>query len=215
MELVRRSRRFALVLAALLLTAGWALVTNTARGGDEALSSAGLHCGIERWPVKTLSDPAADEVDFTPRQTTVTRLTALRKPTVGRLTPRMEGVEKRTYRLRAELVEAKHLARDDRDIHLVIASPRGPMRTMIVEFPDVRCSGAIDSLKKEVMRRARASFLKACGDPSTSGFTDLVGTATVTGVGFFDKIHGQRGRAPNGIELHPVLRFVSNKCQRQ
>jgi hypothetical protein len=27
----------------------------------------------------------------------------------------------------------------------------------------------------------------------------------VTGVGFFDRIHGQMGVAPNGIELHPVL----------
>jgi hypothetical protein len=27
----------------------------------------------------------------------------------------------------------------------------------------------------------------------------------VTGVGFFDRIHGQTGVAPNGIELHPVL----------
>jgi hypothetical protein len=27
----------------------------------------------------------------------------------------------------------------------------------------------------------------------------------VTGVGFFDFMHEQRGVAPNGIELHPVL----------
>jgi hypothetical protein len=27
----------------------------------------------------------------------------------------------------------------------------------------------------------------------------------MTGVGFFDRIHGQTGVAPNGIELHPVL----------
>jgi hypothetical protein len=27
----------------------------------------------------------------------------------------------------------------------------------------------------------------------------------ITGVGFFDFIHGQTGVAPNGIELHPVL----------
>ena len=27
----------------------------------------------------------------------------------------------------------------------------------------------------------------------------------ITGVGFFDYLHGQRGVAPNGIELHPVL----------
>jgi hypothetical protein len=28
---------------------------------------------------------------------------------------------------------------------------------------------------------------------------------TVTGIAFFDTIHGQEGIAPNGIELHPVL----------
>lgn len=27
----------------------------------------------------------------------------------------------------------------------------------------------------------------------------------VSGVGFFDELHGQTGVAPNGIELHPVL----------
>ena len=29
----------------------------------------------------------------------------------------------------------------------------------------------------------------------------------VTGIGFFDPTHGQAGVAPNGIELHPVLRI--------
>jgi hypothetical protein len=28
---------------------------------------------------------------------------------------------------------------------------------------------------------------------------------SITGVAFFDKFHGQKGVAPNGIELHPVL----------
>ena len=27
----------------------------------------------------------------------------------------------------------------------------------------------------------------------------------LTGVGFFDRPHGQKGLAPNGIELHPLL----------
>ena len=30
-------------------------------------------------------------------------------------------------------------------------------------------------------------------------------TIVVTGIGFFDFLHGQTGAAPNGIELHPVL----------
>ena len=36
-------------------------------------------------------------------------------------------------------------------------------------------------------------------------FERISGTVTVTGVGFFDVLHGQTGVAPNGIELHPVL----------
>jgi len=31
---------------------------------------------------------------------------------------------------------------------------------------------------------------------------------TVTGIGFFDHIHGQTGVAPHGIELHPMLQVV-------
>jgi len=33
---------------------------------------------------------------------------------------------------------------------------------------------------------------------------------SVTGVGFFDPIHGQEGVATNGIELHPILDIVFN-----
>lgn len=32
--------------------------------------------------------------------------------------------------------------------------------------------------------------------------------AQIIGVGFFDRLHGQMGVAPNGIELHPVLNIV-------
>jgi len=59
------------------------------------------------------------------------------------------------------------------------------------------------------MRTARAALVGAFGQPSSSQFTNLTGTATVTGVGFFDFLHGQTGVAPNGIELHPVIGFTS------
>jgi hypothetical protein len=41
----------------------------------------------------------------------------------------------------------------------------------------------------------------------------LTGTATITGVGFFNKSHRQGGGANNGIELHPVLGFASTSCR--
>ena len=77
---------------------------------------------------------------------------------------------------------------------------------MILEFPSVRCNGAATSIKKAAMRRARRRFVAACGPIGTS-FKRLHGLAIIKGVAFFDINHGQTGIAPNGIELHPVLRF--------
>ena len=62
------------------------------------------------------------------------------------------------------------------------------------------------------MASARPAMIAACGQPSSSHFTDLSGRATVTRVGFFDIPHGQTGVAPNAIELHPVLKFLASSC---
>jgi hypothetical protein len=169
----------------------------------------GLACGEERWDVKTLSDPAATSVNFTPQDTTVNTLRALPKPSAGQNTPRMSGAEMTTYRVTATLLEFKQ--EDDRDIHLVIADPSNASNRMIVEFPDVACEGAIGSAEKADMQSARNAFVSACGTPSTSAFESLSGQATLTGVAFFDILHGQTGVAPNGVELHPVLSF-SGSC---
>jgi hypothetical protein len=131
-------------------------------------------------------------------------------------TPRLDGVETTTYRVKARLIEFKR--EEDKDIHLVIGVPSSPAKTMIVEFPDTTCNGASSSPKKSQMATARSSLTSACGQAPgpSSDFADLQGTATVTGVGFFDLKHGtpQTGVAPNNIELHPVLRLSSANCTR-
>jgi hypothetical protein len=43
--------------------------------------------------------------------------------------------------------------------------------------------------------------------------TVRAGTATITGVGFFDFDHGETGVARNAIELHPVLAFRRATCR--
>lgn len=164
----------------------------------------GPRCGVERWSVKTLSDPDAGRVRLTPRPTTVARLRRLRPPRVGRDSPRFPG-ELATYKVGAKLVAFKE--EEDSDIHLVIADPKSG-KTMIVEFPDASCVGARPSAKR-LMSSARRALLRACGNPSESQFRRLRGSARITGVAFFDVKHGQRGVAPNGIELHPVLGFRS------
>lgn len=82
-------------------------------------ASSRLSCGVERWAVKTLADYDARKINFHPRRTTIS--------TLRRLTPthtyaRGPGVERRTYRVRARLVEAK--LEEDEDFHLVVADPR-------------------------------------------------------------------------------------------
>jgi hypothetical protein len=158
-------------------------------------------CGVERWREKTLTDTRAGRIKLTPRTTTVD---ALRRKKVVRDPQglRASGVETAVYRVRAQLIGFKR--EDDGDIHLVISSLESRSRTMIVEFPDSTCTkGARQSLRRR-MSRAKSRLQHACGVPSAS-FARLQGTATFSGVGFFDFIHGQTGVAPNGIELHPVL----------
>jgi hypothetical protein len=87
--------------------------------------------------VKTLIDARASLVAFTPRPTSVAKLRSLARP--AQLDQRVQGVqgvqgvETTTYRVRVELIAIKR--EDDSDVHLVVADPRHPAQTMIVEFP--------------------------------------------------------------------------------
>ena len=76
---------------------------------------------------------------------------------------------------------------------------------MIAEIPAPTCVGA-GSPSAAGVAIARAQFdarLKA-----TDNFQTANMLVQVKGIGFFDFLHGQRGVAPNGIELHPVLDIV-------
>jgi hypothetical protein len=148
---------------------------------------------VERWPVKTLSDQDAAQVNFTPVQSSVAELRSLVPPAPLPQSSRIAPTELTVFTLTAQVVEMK--LEEDRDIHLVIAEPSDPSATMITEFPDAdQCSGAVASAHAAEMRTARAALVSAFGQPSSSQFTNLTGTATLTGVGFFDFLHGQTGR---------------------
>jgi len=167
-------------------------------------AAGGTHtaaCGTEAWAVKTLSDPAAKDVDLRPRPTTIAALTGLRAP--ASIGTRLPGAEMRTWRVRARLLWQRLEA--DSDVHLVVADPKTG-RTMIAELPSPDCVGAAAAVAAR-MAAARTAFARACGPPTTS-FTRLHGTATIDGVAFFDFRHNQRGAAANEVELHPVLRFT-------
>jgi hypothetical protein len=88
----------------------------------------------------------------------------------------------------------------DEDFHIVIADVEDPNKTMLAEIPSPDCDGSCASGHAEEFRKARAVIM-GLGDQQAPPVT-----LVVTGVGFFDFLHGQTGAAPSGIELHPVLK---------
>jgi hypothetical protein len=194
-----------LLLGSAVIPFAWAGI---APAKTTAQQSKQAGCGVERWSVKTLADPAGRRLELNPKATTIRALRAKQAPAYSSLR-RLRGVERTTFRVQAALVEMK--LEDDSDIHLVIADPRDSGETLIAEFPSASCTGGATRKARTKMRRARSALVAACGSPSRS-FTKLHGTATISGVGFFDQIHGQTGVAPNGIELHPVVSFTGATC---
>src|SRR5207247_863009 len=188
-------------------------LTLGAQGGS---LRARLACGSARWNVKTLADPDASKVSLTPINAGVADLAALPAPAhVPNTLPRQSGfgrVEFPTYRVKAALYGWKRSA-DDNDIHLVIQGPTSN-KTMIVEFPLADCIPLSTSARLRArMVNARAALMSACTSvPFTITFRKLSGSATIVGVGFFDRQHHQTGVADNAIELHPVLTFSSRDC---
>jgi hypothetical protein len=204
---VRISKRTGLAVALLALTVVPFAWVGLAPAKTSAPGSKQVGCGVERWSVKTLKDAAGRALTLSPKATTIRALR--RKAVPGYLGLRRgRGVERTTFRVRAKLVEMKLEA--DSDIHLVIADPTRTGATMIAEFPARSCTVGATPRARTKMNRARTALIAACGPP-TGSFRKLSGSATVTGVGFFDQIHGQTGVAPNGIELHPVVGF-SGRC---
>jgi hypothetical protein len=177
-------RRALIFVVAVLLAAVAARVAAPAHRGH-ARFSAPLACGVERWRIKTLKDRPA----LVPaRPSTVAALTSIARP--AHLPPRRLPFEHRIFAVVAR-VTFKRLE-DDLDYHLVL---RSGSRTMIAETPSPLCTAGATPYRRRQMLRSR-SKARFCA------------RARVTGVAFFDFLHGQIGVAPNGVELHPVLDFV-------
>lgn len=156
------------------------------------------HCGVERWAVKTLTDRDAGKVSLQATPTTIAVLRAMKAPAV--LGPaRIGPVERHSFLIHATLIAWKQEA--DRDFHLELQDGQG--LTMIAEIPDPACMG-LSPLARSVAV-ARQAVVSALGKPNLQRFVVVHRPVAIAGVGFFDFLHGQRGVAPNGIELHPVF----------
>lgn len=186
-------------------------------------------CGTERWPVKVCKDAKAkvlfqDDKISTHKlkpavETTIEQMIDFEAPAhLGITTPRFaEEPEDKIYTLEATLFDYKwekptkkknkktgkvSIVGDD-DYHLAIKDESG--NTMIAEIASKSCVGQTPEPLKTMMKEARDEFDAHL--TATSRFKPANLRIRITGPGFFDKLHGQRGLAPNGIEIHPILKI--------
>lgn len=182
--------------------------TNNSRASDSGVltitGTTTSPCGTERWPVKTGTDGDAGSVNLnqiTP--ITMSSLTALAAPASLPENNRVAPTETTVFTLNATLTE--YVLEDDSDYHLVLQDAAG--KTMIAEIPLPGCVGQSSPFLTAIST-ARSEFNAKF--TATTAFKTANIPVQITGVGFFDVLHGQTGVAPNGIELHPVLDVLFN-----
>ena len=156
-------------------------------------------CGVERQTVKVARDTEASRITLDAVTTTISDLRRRHHGVIGKGTryapEEMTVFELADVRLVAFGLEA------DGDYHLVIADHG---RTMIVEAPDPTCMVGSALLADAAAARHAIDRTLSVSRTMTAA-SPAMAPITVRGVGFFDGVHGQRGMAPNGIELHPLL----------
>ena len=169
--------------------------------------TCGVHCGTERWRIKTIFDNDAKRINFQPRHISVSELVSLPAPEV--LSDERSDAEKQVYSVEAVLLGWKQETgqHGDRDFHLVLADPNDVTRTMIAEVPSAECQGACSSAQAQHYAEVRRVLAAQLAEPEAHfrRFTPAW-VVRVEGVGFFDIFHQQIGVAENCMELHPLLK---------
>lgn len=187
--MMQHLRRRCLLLALILLVVPSALTAQ---------------CGVERWSVKTGTDPDAGKVNLaSSTNTTIASMRAIPAPSPIPSNNRVAPTETTVWVINATLTEFK--LENDSDYHLVISDSSG--NTMITEIPSPTCVGSTSPFLSSI-QNARAKF--DAQFTATTSFQTVNMPVQIVGVGMFDFLHGQTGVAPNGIELHPVLDIIFN-----
>jgi hypothetical protein len=190
-----------------------------------ATSGIASQCGgTERWRPKVGTDVQVSQVNVDhPESIDLHDLINLTEPErpqddITRIVPD----ETHVYRFTAFMLQFKEEP-NDQDYHIVLTDATHKFtdhagnsigHSVIAEIPDPDCLQGKDqqfpgeSAFASQIASARALMDQRFPTARKDGSFNPVGIQVeVTGVGFFDRPHGQIGRAPNNIEVHPILRL--------
>lgn len=192
----------------IILAVGAFLLLRYFRKPPPPAFTCGVHCGTERWRIKSIFDNDAKQINFMARHTTISELVAMRAPEV--LSDERADAEKEVYSVDAVLLGWKQETgqHGDHDFHLVLADPNDVTRTMIAEVPSMECQGACSSSQAQHFAEVRQLLVSQLAEPEPH-FRRFphAWVVRVEGVGFFDVFHQQIGVAENCMELHPLLKI--------
>jgi hypothetical protein len=161
-----------------------------------------LTCGVERWSIKTLIDPDTAQINFNNVvQSTIQYQRSLEKPIT--LPDTRLPSEDTVFSI--DCIMYKYKLEADNDIHIVISAVNDASQTMVAEIANAECPGIVNTSRYAALSNLRKWF-DSTYHPTTS-FTNTNVRIRITGVGFFDFLHGQTGIPPNGREIHPILSF--------
>ncbi len=150
--------------------------------------------GVERWDVKTLNDSLAEKIDTVPIKTTVKNLRLLQKPySLNSKTPRLTS-EYQIYEIVVLVLDFKK--QEDGDYHIIVCDTNDIESQMIVEVILPKY-GNLKYYSNFKIVRDYLTYNIRYGKLRNNYYI-------IRGVAFFDLIHNQKGKAPNGLELHPV-----------
>jgi hypothetical protein len=159
-----------------------------------------LTCGVERWSIKTLIDPDTAQINFNNViPSTIQYQRSLEKP-ISLPNTRLP-LEDTVYSI--ECIMYKYKLEADNDLHIVIRAVNDASQTMVAEIVNAECPGIVNTSRYAALNNLRKWF-DSTYHPTTS-FTNTNVRIRITGVGFFDFLHGQTGIPPNGREIHPVI----------
>src|SRR5262249_54223065 len=162
--MMQHLRRCSLLLAVILLVVPSALFAQ---------------CGVERWSVKTGTDPDAGLVNLnSSSSTTIAAMRALTAPNPIPSNNRVSPTETTQWVINARLTGYK--LEGDSDYHLVLSDASG--NTMIVEIPSPTCVGAGSPFFSGI-QNARAEF--DARFTATTSFQTANIPVQVKGVGMF------------------------------
>jgi hypothetical protein len=164
--------------------------------------------GVYRWDYKILIDPLGANTVY--KKTAVSRsvhsLVSLARPANAQLGNHRSLPEQQKIKTTAFIVGLGQ--EDDGDYHLILTS-LDSQDSLIAEIPDPTCKKikGFPGLKQDYTEARKFIDENIEDAPGAIHYLEEGVKVRITGVVFFDKAAHGNGHAPNGVEIHPVLKI--------